>query len=48
LRYVNGESSVLDVVDAQNTLVSAENTQVDGMVRYHMALAQLETLTGRL
>jgi len=48
LRYVNGESSVLDVVDAQNTLVSAENAQVDGMVRYHMALAQLETLTGRL
>jgi outer membrane protein TolC len=48
LRYVNGESSVLDVVDAQNTLVSAENAQVDGMVRYHMSLAQLETLTGRL
>jgi outer membrane protein TolC len=48
LRYINGESSVLDVVDAQNTLVSAESAQVDGMVRYHVALAQLETLTGRL
>ena len=48
LRYVNGESSVLDVVDAQNTLVAAENGQVDGVVRYHLALAQLETLTGRL
>lgn len=48
LRYVNGESSVLDVVDAQNTLVSAENAKVDGLIRYHMALAQLETLTGRL
>jgi outer membrane protein TolC len=48
LRYVNGESTVLDVVDAQNTLVTAENGQVDGIVRYHLALAQLETLTGRL
>jgi outer membrane protein TolC len=48
LRYVNGESTVLDVVDAQNTLVAAENGQIDGVVRYHLALAQLETLTGRL
>ena len=48
LRYVNGESTVLDVVDAQNTLATAENGQVDGLVRYHLALAQLETLTGRL
>jgi outer membrane protein TolC len=48
LRYVNGESTVLDVVDAQNTLVAAENGQVDGVVRYHLALAQLETLSGRL
>jgi outer membrane protein TolC len=48
LRYVNGESTVLEVVDAENTLVSAENAQADGMVRYHIALAQLETLTGRL
>ncbi len=48
LRYVNGEGTVLDVVDAQNTLVTAENAQVDGMVRYHVALAQLQTLTGRL
>jgi outer membrane protein TolC len=48
LRYVNGEGTVLDVVDAQSTLVSAENAQSDGLVRYHVALAQLETLTGRL
>lgn len=48
LRYVNGESTVLDVVDAQNTLISAENAQADGLVRYETALAQLETLTGRL
>jgi outer membrane protein TolC len=48
LRYVNGEGTVLDVVDAQNTLISAENAQADGLVRYETALAQLETLTGRL
>jgi outer membrane protein TolC len=48
LRYVNGESTVLEVVDAQSTIVAAENAQADGMVRYHLALAQLETLTGRL
>ncbi len=48
LRYVNGEGTVLEVVDAQSTLVSAENAQADGLVRYHLALAQLETLTGRL
>jgi len=48
LRYVNGEGTVLDVVDAQSTLVTAENARADGLVRYHVALAQLETLTGRL
>jgi outer membrane protein TolC len=48
LRYVDGESSVLDVVDAQNTLSSAETAQTDGVVRYQLALAQLQTLTGRL
>jgi outer membrane protein TolC len=48
LRYVNGEGTVLDVVDAQNTLISAENAQADGLIRYETALAQLETLTGRL
>jgi outer membrane protein TolC len=48
LRYVNGESSALEVVDAQNTLTSAEVAQADGTVRYQLALAQLQTLTGRL
>lgn len=48
LRYVNGEGTVLDVVDAQNTLVLSENARADGVVRYHIALAQLGTLTGRL
>jgi outer membrane protein TolC len=48
LRYINGEGTVLDVVDAESTLISAENAQADGIVRYQTALAQLETLTGRL
>ncbi len=48
LRYVDGESTVLDVVDAQNTLISQETARADGIVRYELALAQLQTLTGRL
>jgi outer membrane protein TolC len=48
LRYAAGESTVLDVVDAQSSLISAENAQADGAVRYRVALAQLQTLTGRL
>jgi outer membrane protein TolC len=48
LRYINGESTALEVVDAQNTLTSAELAQADGTVRYQLALAQLQTLTGRL
>jgi outer membrane protein TolC len=46
LRYVDGESSVLDVVDAQSTLTSAEDARVDGNTRYELALADLQTLTG--
>ncbi len=48
LRYVDGESTVLDVVDAQNALLSAETAQIDGRVRYQLALANLQTLTGKL
>jgi len=48
LRYVNGEGTVLEVVDAEDTLISTENAQAEGIVRYQTALAQLETLTGRL
>jgi outer membrane protein TolC len=48
LGYINGESTALEVVDAQNTLTSAELAQADGTVRYQLALAQLQTLTGRL
>ena len=46
LRYINGESTVLEVVDAQSTVTSAENARVDGNTRYQLALANLQTLTG--
>jgi outer membrane protein TolC len=47
LRYVDGESTVLEVVDAQSTLISAENAQIESRVRYQLALAGLQTLTGK-
>jgi len=46
LRYQAGEVSVLEVVDAQNTLTLAQNAFDDGEVRYRVALANLQTLTG--
>ena len=47
LRYSGGEGSVLEVVDAQSALLTAESAQADGTVRYQVALANLQTLTGR-
>jgi outer membrane protein TolC len=46
LRYKNGESTVLEVVDAQNTAALADAAFQDGAVRYRVALANLQTLTG--
>ena len=48
LRYQAGESTVLEVVDAQNTLSMARNAYDDGQVRFKLALANLQTLTGTL
>jgi outer membrane protein TolC len=48
LRYQSGEATVLEVVDAQTTLVQARNAYDDGLVRYRLALAALQTLTGTL
>jgi outer membrane protein TolC len=48
LRYQAGESTVLEVVDAQNTLTAARNSYDDGQVRYRVAEANLQTLTGTL
>ena len=41
-----GEATALEVVDAQTTLVQARNAFDDGLVRYRLALANLQTLTG--
>ncbi|HVC46384.1 MAG TPA: TolC family protein [Terracidiphilus sp.] len=48
LRYKSGEALVLEVVDAQNAYVAAENAREDGRVRHRLALATLQTLTGTL
>jgi outer membrane protein TolC len=48
VRYAGGEATVLEVVDAQNAYVSAENAREDGRVRYQAARADLETLTGTM
>lgn len=46
MRYQAGESTVLEVVDAQNTLTTARNAYDDGQSRYRLAIANLQTLTG--
>lgn len=46
LRYKDGESTVLEVADAQNTATVADAAYHDGAVRYRVALANLQTLTG--
>jgi outer membrane protein TolC len=46
LRYQAGEATVLEVVDAQNTLTAARNAYADGQARYRLAIATLQTLTG--
>jgi outer membrane protein TolC len=48
LRYQAGEATVLEVVDAQTTLTQARNARDDGLARYRVALAVLQTLTGTL
>ena len=48
LRYQAGESTVLEVVDAQTTLIQSRNAYDDGLVRYRVALATLQILTGTL
>jgi len=46
LRYQNGEATVLEVVDAQTTFTTANSAYQDGALRYRIALASLQTLTG--
>jgi outer membrane protein len=46
LRYTAGESTAQEVVDAQSQLVTARNAYDDGLVRYRIAIANIQTLTG--
>ena len=46
LRYQAGESTALEVVDAQNTAVQTRNAADDAETRYRVALAELQTVTG--
>ncbi len=46
LRYKDGEATVLEVVDAQTTFAATNALYQDGAVRYRIALANLQTLTG--
>jgi outer membrane protein TolC len=46
LRYQAGESTALEVVDAQNTLVQARTAADEAEARQRVAIADLQTLTG--
>jgi outer membrane protein TolC len=48
MSYKAGESTILEVVDAENSLTSSELAREDGIVRYKTALANLQLLTGTL
>jgi outer membrane protein TolC len=45
-RYQAGEATILELVDAQTTLNQARNADADGLLRYRLALANLQTVTG--
>lgn len=46
LRYEAGEATVLEIVDAQTMLTQTRNAYDDSLLRYRVALANLQTLTG--
>jgi len=46
LRYEAGEATALEVVDAETTASAARNAYDDGLLRYRIAIAVLQTLTG--
>lgn len=48
LRYKVGDATALEVVAAQDQLVQIETARADGVTRYRVALANLQTLTGNL
>ena len=46
LRYKSGDATVLDVLNAQNTLTQVRDNYAAGLARYRVALANLQTVTG--
>ena len=46
LRYQGGASPASEVVDAENTLLTARNGYIDAQARFRTALATLQTITG--
>ncbi len=46
LRYEGGASPATEVVDAENTLLTARNAYIDAQARFRAALAGLQTMTG--
>jgi len=46
LRYEAGEATALEVVDAQTTASQARGAYDDGLLRYRLALANVQMLTG--
>ena len=46
LRYQAGEATIVELTDAQTSLIQARNAYDDGMVRYRLAVSSLQTLTG--
>ena len=46
LRYKAGASTALEVVAAENTLTQARNAYADAEMRYRVAVATLQTVTG--
>lgn len=48
LRYQAGEATALEAVSAEDAFALAKNALEDSLNRYHVALGQLQTLTGTL
>jgi outer membrane protein TolC len=46
LRYQAGEATIVELTDAQTSFTQARNAYDDGMVRYRLAIGNLQTLTG--
>jgi outer membrane protein TolC len=48
LKYQAGDANALEMSDAQATLAQARNAYDDGVARYRLSLAEIQTLTGAL